>query len=93
MRAVQLTSADPLSEADCPDPIAAVGQHAGKRREKQDRQKIGERNQSEPSTGMGQGPGQPANRDPLKPPADQRDTVAADVDEVVAMRKGAGDVA
>ena len=93
MRAVQLTSADPLSEADCRDPVAAVGQHPGKRCEKQDRQKIGERNQSEPSTGVGQGPGQPTDRDPLEPPADQGDAVAAEVNEVVAMRKGAGDIA
>src|SRR6516165_6762270 len=42
---------------------------------------------------MGQGPGQPTDRDPLEPPADQRDAVAADVNEVVAMRKDAGDVA
>ena len=42
---------------------------------------------------MGQRLGQPADGDPLEPPADQRDAVAADVNEVVAMRKGAGDVA
>ena len=42
---------------------------------------------------MGQGPGQPTDSDPLKPPADQGDAVAADVNEVVAMRKDAGDVA
>src|SRR5438093_3026749 len=88
-----LGTADQLSDANCPDPVAAVGEHAGKRCEKQDRQEIGERNQSEPGAGMGQGPGQPTDRDPLKPPADQRDAVAADVNKVVAMRKGAGDVA
>jgi len=42
---------------------------------------------------MGQGPGQPADGDPLEPPADQRDAVAGDVNTVVAVREGAGDVA
>ena len=42
---------------------------------------------------MGQGPGQPTDRDTLEPPADQRDAVAADVNAVVAVREGSGDVA
>src|SRR4051794_8663347 len=42
--------------------------------------------QPEPRAGMGQGPGQPADSDPLEPPADQRDAVAGDVNAVVAMR-------
>ena len=70
----------------------AVGQHAGKGGDHQNRQEIGERNQPEPGAGMGQRPSQPADGDPLEPPANQRDAVADDVNTVVAMRKGAGDV-
>src|SRR6266478_2209892 len=32
-----LGTADQLGDANCPDPVAAVGEHAGKRCEKQDR--------------------------------------------------------
>src|SRR5262249_58536134 len=42
---------------------------------------------------MGQGPGQPTDRYPLHPGADQLDRVAANVDAVIAVRKRAGDVA
>ena len=42
---------------------------------------------------MGQGPGQPTDRDTLEPPADQRDAVAADVNEIVAVREDTSDVA
>src|SRR5206468_2916640 len=63
-----------------------------KRAETQHRQKIGERDEAEPGAGMGQGPGQPADRDALQPPADQRDAVAGGVDAVVALGEDAGDV-
>src|SRR5579863_9527914 len=41
---------------------------------------------------MGEGPGEPADRDPLQPPADQRHAVAGGVDTVVALREDAGNV-
>ena len=74
------------------DPVAPVGEHAGERAQEQHRQEIGERDEAEPGAGMGQGPGQPADRDALQPDADQRDAVAADIDAVVAVGEGAGDV-
>ena len=40
--------------------------------------------------GMGQGPGEPADRHPLHPDADQRHRVAARINAVVAMGKGEG---
>src|SRR5204862_6209359 len=42
---------------------------------------------------MRQGPGEPPDRDALQPGADQADRVAADIDAVVAVRKGRGDIA
>jgi hypothetical protein len=73
--------------------IGAIGEHPGERAQKQHRQKIGERDETEPGTGMGQRPGQPADRDPLQPPADQRNAVAADINPEIAVRKGARDIA
>ena len=42
---------------------------------------------------MGQGPGEPADRDPLHPDADERDGIAAGVDAVIAMGEGEDDIA
>ena len=73
---------------------ARVGQHPGKGAQHQHRQKIGERHQAQPGARMGQGPGQPADRDTLQPQPGQRDAVADDIDRpVIAMGKRARDVA
>ena len=81
-----------LGDADDTDPVAAVGEDAGERTEEQDRKELGKRDKTEPGARMRQRPGQPADRDALQPGADQRDAVAADVDPIIAVGEGAGEV-
>ena len=48
---------------------------------------------AEPGAGMGQGPGEPTDRDALHPHADQRDGVAAGIDAVVPVGESLDDIA
>src|SRR5205823_2707097 len=73
--------------------IAAIGQDASQRAQKDDREELRHRHDAEPGARMRQGPGEPPDRDALQPGADQADGVAADIDAVVAVRKGRGDIA
>ena len=80
-----LDAAGNLRDPDDADPVAPIGERAGKRAEENHREEFGHRHHAEPGAGMGQGPGEPADRHPLHPDADERDRIAASVDPIIAV--------
>jgi hypothetical protein len=82
-----------LGDPDDADPVTPIGESAGERAEKHDREEFGHRHDAEPGTGMSKGPGEPADRDALHPDADERDGIAASVDAIIAVVEGKDDVA
>jgi hypothetical protein len=80
-----LDAAGNLCHSDDADPVAPVGERTGYRAEEYDREEFGHRHDAEPGAGMGQGPGEPADRHPLHPDADERDGIAASVDAIIAV--------
>lgn len=73
--------------------VAPVGERPGPGAEHHGREEIGEGDEAEPSAGMGQLPGEPADGDALQPSADQRDRIAGGEEPAVPADEGAGDVA
>ena len=80
-----------LCHPDDADPVSAISESAGEGAQEDYWKKLGHRHNAEPRAGMGQGPGEPADRHTLHPHTDQGDGIAAGINAVVSVGESPDD--
>ena len=75
---------DQQGDADIADPVC---NGAGQYREHDQRKTLGEGDNAQPRRRFGEFPGQPADGNPVHPPADGVDAVARPVQQIIAVRQ------